>query len=59
MSLPILEDIDQSSRRGDDDLTAEPELEALLLPGQTTDHSHGPDAQRLAELVGLLLDLNK
>lgn len=32
-------------------------LEALLLPGQPTDHGHGPDPEGFAELHRLLLDL--
>ena len=43
MSLPILEDIDQSSRRGDDDLDTLRELVDLVVPGGAAvdgQHSH-------------------
>ncbi len=55
--ISVLQDVDQSTRGGDDDLAAEPELEALLLAREAADDGHGADAQRFAELVRLLLDL--
>lgn len=38
-------------------LTAHPETEALVLSGDSSDHSHCADAERFAELYGLLFDL--
>ena len=49
--------VNEAPRRCDDDLAPHPELEPLLLPGEAADDAHGADAQRGAELVGLLLDL--
>ena len=55
--VPVLEDVDESTGRGDDDLAAHPELEALLLPREAADHGHRAHAERAAELDRLLLDL--
>ena len=38
-------------------LAAHPQAEALVLPGDSSNHGHRADAQRLPELDGLLLDL--
>lgn len=38
-------------------LTAHPETEALVLSGDSTNHSHGANAERFPELYGLLFDL--
>ena len=55
--ISVLEHVDQPTRRGDDNLAAQPQLEALLLTRQTADNRPGANPQRLAKLVGLLLDL--
>ena len=56
---PVLQHVNEAPRRRDDDLAPHPELEPLLLPGEAADDAHGADAQRGAELVGLLLDLER
>lgn len=38
-------------------LTAHPETEALVLSGDSTNHSYGANAERFPELYGLLFDL--
>lgn len=38
-------------------LTAHPETETLVLSGDSSNHGHGADAKRLAELYGLFFDL--
>lgn len=38
-------------------LTAHPETETLVLSGDSTDHSHGADAERLAKLYSLFFNL--
>ena len=55
--VAILQDVNESTRRCDDDLAAHAETHSLLLTRQTADNGHRADAQRLAELDRLLLDL--
>ena len=55
--VPVLEHVYEPARGGDHDLAAQPQLEALLLAGQSSDHRHRPDAEWLAELVSLLFNL--
>lgn len=43
--------------RGTFHLTAHPETETLVLSGDSSNHGHGADAERLAELYGLFFDL--
>lgn len=38
-------------------LTTHPETETLVLSGDSSDHGHGADAERLAKLYGLFFDL--
>lgn len=38
-------------------LTAHSETEALVLSGDSTDHSHSADAERFSKLYGLLFNL--
>ncbi len=38
-------------------LTAHPETEALVLSGDSSDHSHCADAERFTKLYGLLFNL--
>lgn len=38
-------------------LTAHPETEALIFSGDSSYHSHSPDAEWFTEFHGLLLDL--
>ena len=54
---PVFQDVDEPTRGGYDNLATHPQLEPLVFPGETSDHRHRPDAQRLAKLVGLLFNL--
>jgi hypothetical protein len=55
--ISVLQHINETTRRGDDNLAAQSQFEALLLAGEAADDGHGANTKRLAKLVGLLLDL--
>ncbi len=55
--ISVLQHVDESPGRRDDDLAALAQLEALILAGDAADDGNGADPERPPELARLLLDL--
>merc|ERR550519_881100 len=55
--IAVLQHINETTGGSDDNFTTQPQFEALLLPGQTSNDSHRPDAERTSKFDSFLLNL--